>query len=68
MIMPEDQFQIGDYVVYVSGGIITRVTGYEWLIQMDTPPLVALYRLDCGINVTRSCIRAATSAEVRRIS
>lgn len=48
---PEDQFQIGDPVIYVPDGIITRVEGYTFYSDMFNPPKILTYNLSCGISV-----------------
>jgi len=49
---PKDQFQIGDEVLYKPEGVYTTIRGYLWLpIEINKPPRIGGYELDCGITV-----------------
>lgn len=62
-----DQFQIGDVVVYVPEGIVTQVRGYLWIDQMGELPVVGLYELSCGIHAPAGALRMAGEDDLRRI-
>jgi hypothetical protein len=51
-----DQFQIGDEVVYTPEGVITTVTGYDWLTSVEAPPKVLAYQLACGISAPKNLL------------
>lgn len=53
-----DQHQIGDEVVYVPEGVITTVTGYDWIQGVDAPPKIIAYQLACGISAPKSLLAA----------
>lgn len=54
---PEDQFQIGDRVIYVQEGIRTKVAGYILDAPFGAMPHVIGYELDCGITVPREALK-----------
>lgn len=52
-----DQFQIGDEVIYMPEQVITRVTGYDWLQCVDVPAKILAYQLACGISAAKDLLR-----------
>jgi hypothetical protein len=51
-----DQFQIGDEVLYTPEGVITSITGYDWLQSVDAPPKIMAYQLACGISAPKNLL------------
>lgn len=51
---PEQQFQIGDKVIYLPEGVYTEITGYVWSFPDNVTAKIKKYRLSCGITA-RSC-------------
>lgn len=56
MIDPNDQFQIGDPVLYVAQGIKTTVVAYVWAESTGGEPMLVNYKLACGISVPKRAI------------
>ena len=65
----ENQFQVGEWVVYVPENVITRISGYVWDSGGDTTavnsPSICAYELECGIVVQGIAIRKATTEEIK---
>lgn len=47
-----EQYQIGDRVVYIPEGIVTKISGYMWRTSTDRPPEIVAYELECGIAIS----------------
>lgn len=56
MIAPEDQFQIGEYVLYKQEGVVAKIDGYLWKRRLWGLPQICGYSLDCGVSVPRSAL------------
>lgn len=56
MKKPEDQYQIGELVLYAEEGVYATVDGYLWLESVNQLPRIAGYRLSCGVTVPREAI------------
>ena len=54
---PNEQFQIGDRVLYMPEGVITEIDGYLWSQKMGKDPFIQGYELRCGITVREDTIR-----------
>lgn len=63
----EDQYQVGDPVVFEAEGVITSVVGYYWAEAVHLQPRVVAYKLDCGIPVPAAALRRATPEECVRV-
>lgn len=48
---PQDQFQIGETVLYRPEGVLTRIRGYLWSETVGDAPRIVAYELDCNITV-----------------
>ena len=53
----EDQFQVGDEVLYEPEGVVTTVDGYLWLEAVGSLPEIGAYRLACGVSVPGSSLK-----------
>lgn len=56
-----DQFQIGDEVMYMPERVITTVTGYDWLHRVDAPAKIIAYQLACGISAAKDLLAVPVS-------
>jgi hypothetical protein len=56
-----DQFQIGDEVIYLPERVSTTVTGYDWLWSIDAPPKIVAYQLACGISAAKDLLQPSVS-------
>lgn len=56
---PNEQYQVGDTVIYLPEGIYTEISGYVFYESMSAPPKVVKYKLKCGLDVTPDLIRRA---------
>lgn len=56
MTTSDNQFQIGDFVLYVHEGVFTQVQGYLWVEAIGALPVIGGYVLECGITVPKDAI------------
>lgn len=57
------QLQIGDWVCHVPTGVVTQVTGYDWVQTFGSPDSrhrIVAYQLDCGISADRVSLERAS--------
>jgi hypothetical protein len=56
---PASQYQLGEEVVYLPEGVITKVQSYVWTAPNDgTASLISAYTLTCGITAKADAIAA----------
>jgi hypothetical protein len=53
---PDQQFQIGDSVLYVPEGVYATIDGYIWMQTIGQVPKIAAYKLSIGISVPENSI------------
>lgn len=52
----DQQFQIGERVIYVPEAVCTTVTGYVWHHNTNDGPRIVSYELACGCRASRNHI------------
>lgn len=56
----EEQFQIGDRVIYLPENVLARVTSYLWSHQVAAPSRIIAYELDVGIHASFEQLKRAS--------